>query len=77
MRHQIFLSLGTNLGQRQHNLEQAIAGLQQIMVVTAVSALYETAPWGLIEQPSFYNACLSGETEYPPQELLTFIKIWK
>jgi 2-amino-4-hydroxy-6-hydroxymethyldihydropteridine diphosphokinase len=71
---QVFLGLGTNLGERPHNLEQAIAGLSEVVNVTAVSPVYETEPWGLPDQPTFLNACLSGETELPPQNLLTFIK---
>jgi 2-amino-4-hydroxy-6-hydroxymethyldihydropteridine diphosphokinase len=74
MSHQVFLGLGTNLGQRQHNLEQAIAGLDEVVNVTAVSPIYETEPWGLVEQPAFLNACLSGKTEHSPQNLLSFIK---
>lgn len=74
MGHQVFLGLGTNLGERQHNLEQAVAGLQEVMQITAVSPLYETAPWGLVDQPDFYNACLSGITTYSPQALLAFTK---
>jgi 2-amino-4-hydroxy-6-hydroxymethyldihydropteridine diphosphokinase len=74
MDHQLFLGLGSNLGQRQHNLEQAIAGLSKVMKVTAVSPIYEAEPWGLLEQPTFLNACLSGETEHSPQNLLIFIK---
>ena len=74
MRHQVFLGLGTNLGQRQQNLDQAVAGLQKLMQVTAVSPLYETAPWGLVDQPDFYNACLRGFTTYSPYALLAAIK---
>ncbi|HRQ41255.1 MAG TPA: 2-amino-4-hydroxy-6-hydroxymethyldihydropteridine diphosphokinase [Chloroflexota bacterium] len=66
--------MGTNLGQRRHNLERAIVGLQDVVWITAVSPIYETAPWGLTEQPAFYNACLAGKTNYPPLELLAFIK---
>lgn len=74
MRHQVYLGLGTNLGQRRHNLERAVAGLQEIVWITAVSPIYETAPWGVADQPDFYNACLAGETDYSPVEFLTFIK---
>jgi 2-amino-4-hydroxy-6-hydroxymethyldihydropteridine diphosphokinase len=74
MKHQVYLSLGTNLGQRRRNLEQAIAGLQEVVLVTAVSPVYETAPWGVTDQPDFYNACLAGYTDSSPQELLLFTK---
>lgn len=74
MKHQVHLSLGTNLGQRRRNLERAIAGLQEVVLVTAVSPLYETVPWGVVDQPDFYNVCVAGFTDYAPQELLTFVK---
>jgi 2-amino-4-hydroxy-6-hydroxymethyldihydropteridine diphosphokinase len=74
MAHQVFLGLGTNVGERRHNLEQAIAGLQEVMQITAVSLLYETTAWGLVDQPDFYNACLSGITSHSPQALLAFTK---
>ncbi len=74
MMHQVYLGLGTNLGQRQHNLEQAVASLREVVRVTAVSAMYETTPWGYQHQAAFLNACLSGQTELSPQKLLQFSK---
>ena len=72
--HQVFLSLGTNIDQRYHNLRQALSVLSDIVTVTAVSAVYETAPWGMTDQPSFLNACLGGHSEHSPQPLLAAIK---
>lgn len=74
MRHQVYLGLGTNVGNRQHNLQQAVAGLQPVLAVTAVSPIYETEPWGVTDQAPFYNACLGGHTSLTPPDLLTFIK---
>ncbi len=74
VRHQVFLGLGTNIGQRRHNLERAVAGLAENLVVTAVSPIYETDPWGVTNQPAFLNACLSGQTELSPSRLLAFVK---
>ncbi|MCP4358915.1 MAG: 2-amino-4-hydroxy-6-hydroxymethyldihydropteridine diphosphokinase [Chloroflexi bacterium] len=71
---QIFLGLGTNLGQRRHNLAQAVVGLQDCVVVSAVSPLYETEPWGVTDQPAFLNLCLSAYTHHSPQKLLICIK---
>jgi 2-amino-4-hydroxy-6-hydroxymethyldihydropteridine diphosphokinase len=50
------LSLGSNLGDRLANLRLAVDGLGA--AVTAVSPVYETAPWGGVEQPDFLNAVL-------------------
>jgi 2-amino-4-hydroxy-6-hydroxymethyldihydropteridine diphosphokinase len=50
------LSLGSNLGDRLANLRLAVRGLGA--AVLAVSPVYETAPWGGVEQPDFLNAVL-------------------
>ena len=70
----IYLSLGTNLGQRQHNLLRTIAGLEEEMVITAVSPIYQTPPWGFTDQPDFLNLCLAATTSLTPDDLLHFIK---
>ena len=44
------------------------------MTITAVSQTYETPPWGVDEQPAFYNLCLAGKTNKTPHELLNFVK---
>ena len=69
-----YLGLGSNLGQREENLRQAVAHVGALMAVTAVSAVYETPPWGVTEQPDFLNICLAGETTLPPPLLLTALK---
>jgi 2-amino-4-hydroxy-6-hydroxymethyldihydropteridine diphosphokinase len=50
------LSLGANLGDRLANLQSAVTGLGDAVV--AVSPVYETAPWGGVDQPDFLNAVL-------------------
>jgi 2-amino-4-hydroxy-6-hydroxymethyldihydropteridine diphosphokinase len=71
---EIFLGLGTNLGDRLENLQQAVAGLAEEMTITAVSLIYQTPPWGITDQPDFLNCCLTVETDLTPEELLNFIK---
>ena len=71
----IFLSIGTNIGDREENIKRALDGLLDFMRVEAVSAVYETAPWGPVqEQPSFYNLCASGFTDLEPHNFLDAIK---
>lgn len=70
----IFLGLGTNLGERDENLQRAVDGLAAEMAVTAVSPVYETPPWGITDQPDFFNICVAGQTTQPPHDLLAFIK---
>lgn len=50
------LSIGSNLGDRLANLRIAVAGLSEVL--EAASPVYETAPWGVTDQPDFLNAVL-------------------
>jgi 2-amino-4-hydroxy-6-hydroxymethyldihydropteridine diphosphokinase len=50
------LSLGSNLGDRRAHLRAAVAGFADVLV--AASPVYETAPWGGVEQPDFLNMVL-------------------
>lgn len=70
----IYLSLGTNLGDRPVNLQQALLALTRQISITAVSNVYETEPWGVTDQPSFFNICVAGSTTLAPHELLKFCK---
>ncbi|NKQ34495.1 MAG: 2-amino-4-hydroxy-6-hydroxymethyldihydropteridine diphosphokinase [Chloroflexi bacterium] len=70
----IYLGLGTNLGNRRRNLERAVLGLASALTVTAVSPIYASEPWGITDQPEFLNICLAGRTAVSPAELLPFIK---
>ena len=67
----VYLSLGSNLGDRQKNLRTAIGALAVAKVrVTRVSPFYETEPVDLREQPWFLNCVVQTETEIPPLDLL-------
>jgi 2-amino-4-hydroxy-6-hydroxymethyldihydropteridine diphosphokinase len=72
--HTIYLGLGTNLGDRTANLQSALTGLAERVVITAVSPIYQTPPWGVTDQPDFLNMCVSAQTNLLPDELLTFVK---
>ncbi len=65
-----YLSLGSNLGNREANLRDAIARLGPLGKVTAVSALYETEPVDFLDQPWFLNCVVLLETDLPPRTLL-------
>jgi 2-amino-4-hydroxy-6-hydroxymethyldihydropteridine diphosphokinase len=65
------LLIGGNLGNRTENLQQAVQTIhQQAGKVVKVSALYETAPWGNVQQPDYLNQALQIETELGPLPLL-------
>ena len=70
----VLLSLGTNLGDRRRNLRAAVRRLGLRLRVTAVSPVYETAPWGETDQPPFLNICLAAESDQTPLDLLRFLK---
>ena len=65
-----YLSLGSNLANREANLRDAIAGLGPLGKVTAVSSFYETEPVDFLDQPWFLNCVVLLETDLPPQTLL-------
>ena len=70
---EVYLGLGSNLGDREKNIAQALELLGERGRVVAVSPLYETDPVGLTG-PLFLNAVCSFLTELGPHELLSFIK---
>lgn len=74
MVHIIYLGLGSNLGDRQANLQTAAAGLTPKVNLLRVSSVYETEPWGYRDQPAFLNQVLEGETNLHPLDLLAFLK---
>jgi 2-amino-4-hydroxy-6-hydroxymethyldihydropteridine diphosphokinase len=69
--HTVYLSLGTNLGDKERNLLLAIAEIgRRIGSVTAQSAFLVTEPWGFESPNSFLNAAIKVETELEPLTLL-------
>lgn len=71
----IFLSLGSNLEDREKNLRTAIDALADLNVhVTRVSSFYETEPVDLREQPWFLNCVVQGETEAAARDLLRALR---
>ncbi len=70
MRKTVYLSLGSNLGDRSANLADAIARLGRLGRVVGVSSFYETEPVEVIAQPWFLNCAVKLETEKMPKQLL-------
>lgn len=69
-----YLCLGSNLGNRQENLDKALDLLSQRMQIRKVSSLYDTEPVGNTEQPRFLNLVCQINTRLSPEELLTLAK---
>jgi len=70
MRKRVYLSLGSNVGDRAENLRTAIHRLGRVGKVAAVSSFYETEPVELTTQPWFLNCALQLETEKTPRQLI-------
>ncbi len=67
----LFLLLGANLGDRLDTLTQARQMIsEQVGPIQQQSALYETAPWGVTNQPSYLNQVVRTETTLDPQAVL-------
>lgn len=71
---QVAIGVGGNLGDREGNLRRGLELLAPEVRLTAVSPLYESAPWGVTDQPAFLNAALLAETGLSPHALLDKLK---
>ncbi len=68
----VYLSLGSNVGLRWERLCAGIDALKGMPGTEelAVSRIYRTEPWGMVEQPPFLNCVVELETDLEPEELL-------
>lgn len=73
--HKVYLSLGSNMGDKRENLLEAIKRVGELENTEVVksSTILETEPFGYIEQDNFLNACLEVKTLLTPQEFLSSI----
>ena len=71
-----YLSIGSNMGDKQANVEQAVVALMKDERIENVkmSKWIETEPYGYVDQEKFLNAAISIDTLYSPQELLEFLQ---
>src|SRR4030043_380582 len=70
----VYLSLGSNLGNRQENLDTALKLLSQRMQMGKVSSIYDTEAVGNIAQPRFLNLACEVFTRLTPEGLLALVK---
>lgn len=69
--HTAYIALGSNLGDKEANLRQALKLLtEQGITIKRVSKFFVTEPYGVIDQPSFLNGACCIETALPPLNLL-------
>ena len=70
----IYLSLGSNMGDRQENLDKALDFLSQRVRMGKISSIYDTEPVGNLEQPRFLNLVCQAYTRLEPAALLALTK---
>ncbi|WP_457795480.1 2-amino-4-hydroxy-6-hydroxymethyldihydropteridine diphosphokinase [Methylocystis sp. S23] len=68
--------LGSNIGDKPGNIRTALELLEsrEIAKLSAISRIYRTPPWGVLDQGDFANACAIGDTSLSPYELLAAVK---
>jgi 2-amino-4-hydroxy-6-hydroxymethyldihydropteridine diphosphokinase len=72
----VYLSLGSNVGEREANLRAAIAALPPTGVrIKQVSSIYETEPVDYLDQPWFLNCVVEAETDLKPPALLQALRV--
>jgi 2-amino-4-hydroxy-6-hydroxymethyldihydropteridine diphosphokinase len=71
----VYLALGSNIGNRQQNLREAIRQLGESAVhISKISSIYETEPVDYLDQPWFLNAVLEAHTDLPAAQLLATLR---
>jgi len=66
----VHVGIGSNVGDRITTLRRAVEALSTAGEILATSSIYETAPFGVTDQPDFLNCCVKLDTGLAPQELL-------
>ncbi len=70
----IYLSLGSNLGDRISNLREAVRRISRFLDILEVSSVYESEPFGFQNQSTFLNMVILGVGSMPPENLLEMVK---
>ena len=70
----VYLGLGSNIGDRLHNLQKAVQLLASKINVSAASGIYESAAWGNANDPLFLNMTIAAETTLSLSDLLVLAK---
>jgi len=70
-----YISIGSNIGNREQNIRLAIHEISKLSTISNVSSIYETEPLGYRNQPYFLNLVCLLETKLSPQQLLESNKL--
>ncbi len=71
----VFLGLGSNLGNRIENLRRALIALEEHVAVSEKSSVYESLPHGVDDQPFYLNMVVRATTPLTPRGLLAAVKM--
>lgn len=71
----VYLSLGSNIGDRIKYLSDALNEIKSFAIIKSISSIYETEPVGFESKSTFYNIVISINTLFQPTELLTKLKL--
>ena len=73
--HKAYIALGSNIGGREKNIKEAINRIKENknIIVSKVSNLIETEPWGFEDQDTFINGVIEVETTLSPKELIKIL----
>ena len=71
---EVYLGLGSNLGDRHAHLARALARIGGLVHIDAVSSVYESEPVGYTDQPAFWNLAVRAHTTLDPVTLLDALK---
>ncbi|MBE9503395.1 MAG: 2-amino-4-hydroxy-6-hydroxymethyldihydropteridine diphosphokinase, partial [Proteobacteria bacterium] len=76
MNHEVYLALGSNMGDRIENVRSALDALNDRADINIIarSSFYETEPVGVTEQAEFINAAIRIKTSLSPRALLKLVK---
>jgi 2-amino-4-hydroxy-6-hydroxymethyldihydropteridine diphosphokinase len=72
--HRVYLALGSNLGDRRHNMAAALRALPPEVEISDLSRIYETTPAYVTNQPLFLNMAVEGYTTLSPTSLLNHLQ---
>ncbi len=71
----VYLLIGSNLGDREHNLKIALEHLKEYnIIISKTSSIHNTSPWGFKDQPDFLNQAIEAFTTLEPYDLLKKLK---
>jgi len=71
----VYIALGTNIGDRQSNLREALSRIEASGIhISQLSSIYETEPVDYLDQPWFLNAVVEAQTELPAAQLLSTLR---